>query len=152
MLRQKPDMQSSEAREWIDKLHKQDYPTIIFAVQGGTFSEGIDYPGNSLIGAIIVGPALPKFDLERERLKDYYQKHYNAGFDYAYTYPAMTRVIQSAGRVIRSEKDRGLIVLMDQRFVHTNYVNTMPSDWFDKSVSELVSTSILRDISEFWSA
>lgn len=152
VLRQKPDMQSSEAREWIDKLHKQDYPTIIFAVQGGTFSEGIDYPGNSLIGAIIVGPALPKFDLERERLKDYYQKHYNAGFDYAYTYPAMTRVIQSAGRVIRSEKDRGLIVLMDQRFVHTNYVNTMPSDWFDKSVSELVSTSILRDISEFWSA
>ena len=143
-------MKSSDARDWIDKLHQQAYPTIIFAVQGGTFSEGIDYPGNSLIGAIIVGPALPKFDLERERLKDYYQKHYNSGFDYAYTYPAMTRVIQSAGRVIRSENDRGVIVLMDQRFVQNNYVSSMPSDWFERSVSELVSRSILKDISEFW--
>lgn len=150
VLCQEPDMKSSDARDWIDKLHQQAYPTIIFAVQGGTFSEGIDYPGNSLIGAIIVGPALPKFDLERERLKDYYQKHYNSGFDYAYTYPAMTRVIQSAGRVIRSENDRGVIVLMDQRFVQNNYVSSMPSDWFERSVSELVSRSILKDISEFW--
>ena len=150
VLCQKPEMKADDARDWINRLCAKSIPTVIFAVQGGTFSEGIDYPGDSLIGAIIVGPALPKFDLERERLKDYYEKHYKAGFDYAYTYPAMTRVIQSAGRVIRSETDRGLIVLMDQRFTQKSYVNSMPRDWFDNSVSELVSTSIISDIQVFW--
>lgn len=151
VLCQRSDMKVDEVRNWIDQLCSKKMPTVIFAVQGGVFSEGIDYPGESLIGAIIVGPALPKFDLEREMLKNYYEKHYKAGFDYAYTYPAMTRVIQSAGRVIRSENDRGLIVLMDQRFTHQSYVSTMPRDWFSNSVNELVSSSILSDIQSFWS-
>lgn len=153
ILQQRPDMRGDEVRQWIDRLRNADplkKPALIFAVQGGVFSEGVDYPGESLIGAIIVGPALPKFDLERELLRAYYERHYKSGFDYAYTYPAMSRVIQSAGRVIRSETDRGLIVLMDQRFVQQSYASAMPSDWFDNSVSELVSNSILKDLNEFW--
>jgi DNA excision repair protein ERCC-2 len=153
VLQQRSDMKGDEVREWISRLRASTVsskPTLIFAVQGGVFSEGIDYPGESLIGALIIGPALPKFDLERELLRAYYEQHYKSGFDYAYTYPAMSRVIQSAGRVIRSENDRGIIVLMDQRFVQKSFTSAMPSDWFSSSVSELVSASIIKDISEFW--
>jgi DNA excision repair protein ERCC-2 len=153
ILCQRADMKADQVLLWIDRLKKpdgQNRPTLIFAVQGGVFSEGVDYPGEALIGALIVGPALPKFNLERELLRAYYEKHYKSGFDYAYTYPAMTRVVQAAGRVIRSENDRGLIVLMDQRFMLKSYASAMPGDWFSRSVSELVSTSILKDISEFW--
>jgi DNA excision repair protein ERCC-2 len=152
ILQQRNDMKVDEVRQWIDKLRdgKQKKPVLIFAVQGGVFSEGIDYPGEALIGALIIGPALPKYDLERELLKAYYEKHYQSGFDYAYTYPAMCRVVQSAGRVIRSENDRGIIILMDQRFTQKSYVSAMPTDWFSSSVKELISGSILKDISEFW--
>ena len=86
----------------------------------------MDYPGEMAIGAFVVGPPLPNFDLEREQMREYYQKQYNAGFDYAYAIPAMARAIQAAGRVIRSENDRGLIVLMDNRFVQPAYSRSMP--------------------------
>jgi DNA excision repair protein ERCC-2 len=150
MIKQTPEMRPSEVNRYIDQLKAQQEPTLIFAVQGGVFSEGVDYPGDSVIGAIIVGPALPNYNLERELLREYYEKYYGSGFEYAYTYPAMAKVIQSAGRVIRSENDRGLIVLMDRRFIETTYVDTMPEDWFDTSVNELVSGSILSDIQNFW--
>lgn len=122
---------------------------ILFAVQGGLFSEGLDYPGNMLIGAFIVGPPLPMFDLEREKIKDFYEKKYQAGFDYAYIYPAMTKAVQAAGRVIRTETDKGVIILLDDRFLQTNYLDCMPADWIEDKNS-LVSTSILKDISAFW--
>ncbi len=150
MIKQTPEMRPSEVSRYIELLKAQQEPTLIFAVQGGVFSEGVDYPGESVIGAIIVGPALPNYNLERELLRGYYEKNYGTGFEYAYTYPAMAKVIQSAGRVIRSESDRGLIVLMDRRFIETSYVDTMPDDWFDTSVDELVSGSILADIQTFW--
>ena len=63
-------------------------PTIVFAVQGGVFSEGVDYPGETIIGAFVIGPPLPIFDLEREQMREYYDKNYGSGFDYAYVYPA----------------------------------------------------------------
>lgn len=150
LIKQSPEMRPAEVNRYIEQLKAQQEPTLIFAVQGGVFSEGVDYPGESVIGAIIVGPALPNYNLERELLRGYYEKYYGSGFEYAYTYPAMAKVIQSAGRVIRSESDRGLIVLMDRRFVETSYVDTMPDDWFDTSVNELVSSSILSDIKQFW--
>lgn len=125
-------------------------PIILFAVQGGTFSEGVDYPGDMLIGSIIVGPGLPVYDLERETLKDYFENKYGSGTSYAFTYPAMTRVVQSAGRVIRSENDRGIIVLLDRRFLTDDYCSVMPGDWYNESVNELVSNEILKDIREFW--
>ncbi len=150
ILLQKPQMKQTEVNACLDHLKLGEEPTVIFAVQGGVFSEGVDYPGNMIIGAIIVGPALPGYDIERELLRSYYEKHYGSGFDWAYTYPSMAKVVQSAGRVIRSEEERGLIVLMDQRFTKSNYVKSMPADWFDSSVQELVSTSIIQDVSEFW--
>ena len=125
-------------------------PTLLFAVQGGVFAEGVDYPGDMLIGALIVGPPLPTFDLEREVLREYYENNHGLGFHYAYIYPAMAKVIQAAGRVIRSEEDRGLIVLMDKRFLAAEYAETMPSDWFEHSVHELVSQQISLDIANFW--
>jgi DNA excision repair protein ERCC-2 len=102
------------------------------------------------IGAFVVGPPLPNFDLEHEKMREYYEENYHEGFDYAYTYPAMAKAVQAAGRVIRSEEDRGIIVLMDNRFVQTSYSKSMPQDWFQESPRELVSDKILKDVAEFW--
>ncbi len=150
ILQQQPSMSAADVEKFMDALRINQRPTVIFAVQGGVFSEGVDYPGDMLIGAIIVGPALPGYDIERELLREYYERKFGQGFDYAYTYPAMARVIQAAGRVIRSESDRGLIVLMDRRFTAPAYAATMPSDWYQNTVSELVSVKIVQDITQFW--
>lgn len=150
ILAQKPEMKAAEVLQWLECLRQTDTNTLIFAVQGGVLSEGIDYPGDIIIGALIVGPAIPKYNLERELIRKYYEKTYSSGFDYAYTYPAMTKVVQAAGRVIRSESDRGLIVLMDRRFVNDSYTKSMPREWFDTSVHELVSKSILQEVQAFW--
>jgi len=150
ILCQSRDMKRENVDQFIEKLRSREKPTLIMAVQGGVFAEGVDYPGEMLIGAIIVGPALPTFDFERELLREYYDGKYGNGFDYAYTYPAMAKVIQSAGRVIRSNTDRGLIVLMDRRFMHENYLRSMPADWGTEDPKALVSTAILNDIETFW--
>jgi DNA excision repair protein ERCC-2 len=134
----------------MEQLREGSIPTILFAVQGGMFSEGVDYPGEMAIGAFVIGPPLPNFDLERELMREYYQRRYNAGFDYAYAIPAMAKAIQAAGRVIRSGTDRGLIVLMDNRFVQPAYFRSMPADWFESDINELVSKSILKEVSFFW--
>lgn len=147
VLCQRREMRREAVDTYLAHLREQ-IPTVIFAVQGGVFAEGVDYPGDMLIGALIVGPALPNFDFERELLREYYDEKHGSGFDYAYTYPAMARVIQSAGRVIRSPQDRGLIVLMDRRFTHEAYRKSMPQDWAEQD--PLVSTRILNDIREFW--
>lgn len=151
LLKQESEISKVRAREILDRLTTGE-PTLVFAVQGGVFAEGVDYPGEMLIGAIIVGPGLPNFNFEREKIREYYEKRYGHGFDYAYVYPAMAKVIQAAGRVIRSDTDKGLIVLMDKRFTEATYVASMPSDWLRPSLSvdSLVSSSLLKDISEFW--
>jgi DNA excision repair protein ERCC-2 len=150
VLRQEREMRSAMVSAILDRLAAGGEPAIVFAVQGGTFSEGVDYPGESVIGAFVVGPPLPSYDLEREEMRKYYEERYKAGFDFAYVIPAMSKAVQAAGRVIRSETDRGLIVLMDGRFVQPGYARAMPSDWFEKNASELVSESILKDVAEFW--
>jgi DNA excision repair protein ERCC-2 len=150
VLRQERNMKGPLVEAALDHLRAGNVPTIVFAVQGGTFSEGVDYPGDMLIGAFVIGPPLPNFDLEREEMRKYYEKHYGAGFDYAYAIPAMAKAIQAAGRVIRSETDRGLIVLMDSRFVQPGYSRSMPVDWHESGVEELVSESILKEVSDFW--
>jgi len=143
VLRQERSMKASGVEAIVDTIRSHNVPTIVFAVQGGSFSEGMDYAGEMLIGAFVVGPPLPSYDLEREQMKKYYQSRYGAGFDYAYVIPAMAKAIQAAGRVIRSETDRGLIVLMDSRFIEPGYTRSMPADWFESDVAELVSSSIL---------
>lgn len=149
-LRQEKEMRAPDIERFISHLREGSQPTIVFAVQGGVFSEGIDYPDKMLIGAFVIGPPLPIFDLEREQMREYYQRCYGAGFDYAYTFPAMAKAVQAAGRVIRSESDTGLIVLMDGRFLAPGYTQSMPADWFAEDPRELVSRKILSDVSEFW--
>lgn len=150
LLQQHRSMTKAEIAGVLEQLRETERPTVVLAVQGGVFSEGVDYPGNMLIGAIIVGPALPVFNFEREQLRQYYDKKFGSGFDYAYTFPAMARTIQSAGRVIRSSTDRGLIVLMDRRFLDRQYVEAMPSDWVEAGMDSLASRQILNDIEDFW--
>lgn len=152
LLRQERSMKSAGVESLLETLRNRKDPTIVFAVQGGSFSEGMDYAGDMVIGAFVVGPPLPSYDLEREQMKDYYQRQYGSGFDYAYVIPAMSRAIQAAGRVIRSESDRGLIVLMDSRFIEPCYSRSMPGDWFKSDAAELVSGSILSEVADFWAA
>ncbi len=150
VLRQERSMRTAQVEEILNELRSQARPTLVFAVQGGVFSEGIDYPGDTLIGAFIVGPPLPVFDLEQEEKRKYYDKIYGNGFDFAYTFPAMAKAVQAAGRVIRTEIDRGLIVLIDDRFLTPGYARVMPQDWHRGNARTLVSTSILREVREFW--
>lgn len=149
-LRQERYMKRNEIDETLERLKMPGSAHVLFAVQGGVFSEGVDYPGEMVIGAFVVGPPLPNFDLERESMREYYQEQYQAGFDYAYVYPAMAKAIQSAGRVIRSEKDKGIIILMDNRFIQPSFAKAMPSDWYEVDPREAVSERILSDVAEFW--
>jgi DNA excision repair protein ERCC-2 len=151
VLKQERAMKKDHIDHLFEQLKESMKAHVLFAVLGGVLSEGVDYPGRMLIGAFVVGPPLPNFDLEREKMREFYEENYQAGFDYAYTYPAMAKAVQAAGRVIRSETDRGLIILMDNRFLQPSYVKSMPEDWFQKSPEEMVSSRILKDIAEFWS-
>jgi DNA excision repair protein ERCC-2 len=152
ILVQGREMKASLVKGYLEELRSGDKPTLLLGVQGGIFSEGVDYAGDMLIGAFVVGPALPTFDFEREQMRIYYENTYgkDKAFNYTYVYPAMAKAIQSAGRVIRSEKDQGVIVLMDPRFLQNSYMQSMPQGWFSESPQELVSQSILSDIAKFW--
>lgn len=150
LLRQTRIMHPGETHDLLQKLHQKEKHHLFFAVQGGMFAEGIDYVGDLAIGAFIVGPPLPSYDWEREEMKGYYEQQYQAGTEYAYIYPAMAKAVQAAGRVIRTETDKGIIVLMDNRFLKDTYSQCMPKDWFSEHPKELVSQSILKEIDAFW--
>ena len=96
---------------------------------GGIFGEGIDLVGDRLIGAIIVGVGLPQLCIERDLIRDHFQAQNGAGFEYAYTFPGMNRVLQATGRVIRSETDRGVVLLIDRRFSEPRYRRLFPPWW-----------------------
>ncbi|MEZ4749397.1 MAG: helicase C-terminal domain-containing protein [Bdellovibrionota bacterium] len=151
LIVQKPRMQYREVEALSERL-KSPLPCVVLAVQGGMLSEGMDFQGEDLHGAFIVGPALPVFDYSHEKQREFFDKRYGDGFSYAYTYPAMVRSIQAAGRIIRSEHKKGLLVFVDRRFVQPEYAELMPKGWFDESVNELVSTNILSDIGSFWTS
>jgi DNA excision repair protein ERCC-2 len=123
---------------------------LVLAVQGGIFAEGVDYPGEMLVGVIIVGPGLPRVDAEQELIRAYYEEHYGRGFAYAYLYPGMNRVIQSAGRVIRSETDIGVVALLGKRFTYTNYAALFPSHWYTKTPRELITRNYQQALAGFW--
>jgi len=101
----------------------------LFGVIGGSFDQGIDLPGEFLKAVIVVGIPFAKPDLEMRSLIDYYDKRFAKGWEYAYTYPAIIKAMQAGGRCIRSEKDRGVVVFMDRRYVWTNYRKAFPSDF-----------------------
>src|SRR3989344_860738 len=102
---------------------------VLFGVMGGSFSEGIDLPGDLLNGVIIIGLPLERPDLSVESLINSYDERFQRGRDYGYNFPAMIKVMQAAGRCIRTEQDRGVIVFADERFLWTNYNKIFPRDW-----------------------
>jgi DNA excision repair protein ERCC-2 len=114
------------------------------------YAEGVDYPGELLSGVFVVSPALPQVSFERELLRRYFDEREEAGFDYAYLQPGMTRVVQAAGRLIRSETDRGVIALICRRFVEEPYASRLPRDWYDETPLELVSHRPAEEIREFF--
>jgi DNA excision repair protein ERCC-2 len=102
---------------------------LLLAVAGGVFAEGVDYPGEMLKAVAVVGPCLPAVTLELDLLKTYYDERFDRGFEYAFVVPGMTRVVQAAGRLIRSAEDVGVIALFDRRFLHLPYREHLPADW-----------------------
>lgn len=123
---------------------------VVLAVQGGSLSEGIDLPGEALIGCVVVGPPIPPFDLERKLTKQYFDRACGEGEAYTYTYPAMAKAIQAAGRVIRGPEERGLIAFLDGRFLEPAFAQCFPGDWFQESPREAVSEGILAEVAAFW--
>ena len=122
---------------------------VAFAVLGGIFSEGIDLIGDQLIGAVIVGVGLPQICFERDIIREYFQVKNNLGYEYAYMYPGMNKVLQAAGRVIRSEKDRGALLLIDERFGTIKYKKLYPKEWFHyKRIVD--SETIGINLMKFW--
>lgn len=121
---------------------------IGFCVLGGIFSEGIDLKNDSLIGAVIVGTGLPQVCVEREILKRYFDEQGDSGFDFAYKYPGMNKVLQAAGRVIRTTEDTGVIVLLDERFLTSSYLKLFPREW--DNYQQVSMDGIERRIEVFW--
>jgi DNA excision repair protein ERCC-2 len=112
---------------------------ILLAVQGGIFAEGVDYPGEMAVGVIVVGPGLPRYDYETELIRDHFENRCQMGFEHAYLYPGMHRVIQAAGRLIRGPEDEGVVVLLGERFADSRYARLLPADWYRSSPGELVT-------------
>jgi DNA excision repair protein ERCC-2 len=151
VVRQERNMSERDRAEVLEGLTEGGRNHVILAVQGGIFAEGVDYPGEMLIGAIVVGPGLPRYDFEQELMREYFQERYGAGFEYAYLYPGMNRVVQSAGRVIRTESDRGIIALLGTRFARPEYYSLFPRDWYVYSPKELIAQDYLEEFRQFWS-
>jgi DNA excision repair protein ERCC-2 len=124
--------------------------TLLFAVSGGMYAEGVDYPGELLSAVFVVSPALPQVSFERELLRRYFDDREEAGFDYAYLQPGMTRVVQAAGRLIRSETDRGVIALLCARFLEEPYASRLPRDWYEVTPRELATRKPADEIREFF--
>ncbi len=151
VLLQRPDLTDFERRQILEALASPPPEGILlFAVSGGMYAEGVDYPGELLSGVFVVSPALPQVSFERELLRRYFEEKEEAGFDYAYLQPGMTRVVQAAGRLIRSETDRGVIALICHRFLEEPYASRLPRDWYGDSPEELVTERPAEEIREFF--
>lgn len=146
---QEQNMDEPEREAFLQKFEADREGSLVgFCVMGGIFSEGIDLAQERLIGAMIVGTGLPQVCHEREILKQYFEQHGENGFDYAYLYPGMNKVLQAAGRVIRTEEDRGVIALLDDRFAGRRYREIFPREW--KQIAYCNVETIGGKIEQFW--
>lgn len=149
VLRQESGMGETEREDFLAAFEQVGNTSLVaFCVLGGIFGEGIDLKEEQLIGAIIVGTGLPQIGNEREILKNYYDEKTGDGFDYAYRYPGMNKVLQAAGRVIRTAQDRGVIVLLDERFLQSEYLHLFPREWNDYKVCH--GNNFKEELSNFW--
>lgn len=146
---QSPGMKESDKEDFLNQFNENREKTLVgMCVMGGVFSEGIDLKWESLIGVIVVGCGIPQVETRQELLKYYFDAEGKNGYEYAYTYPGMNKVLQAAGRVIRTEDDRGVIALLDERFLTTVYRNLFPKEWESYKVVRL--ESVKEEILDFW--
>lgn len=146
---QSPQMTEAEREDFLKEFEKEQENSLLgFCVMGGIFSEGIDLTEEKLIGALIVGTGLPMVCLERELLKQYFDARGLGGFDYAYLYPGMNKVLQSAGRVIRTMQDRGCVLLLDERFAKSEYQRLFPREWKQPIFGKAGNLNLI--LKKFW--
>ncbi len=141
-------LSEEEREQFLEKFQQSDEPVLGFCILGGIFSEGIDLVGDTLIGTAIIGTGLPMVCNEREIQQNYFARREDKGFEYAYLYPGMNKVQQAAGRVIRTMEDKGIILLLDERFVSQQVVDTFPAEWVDYDVVNLNTVS--EKLKAFW--
>ena len=142
-------MDEEQREEFLEEFEREREKSLVaFCVMGGIFSEGIDLTEDKLIGAVIAGTGLPQVCTEREILKQYFNAADMDGFDYAYLYPGMNKVLQSAGRVIRTESDRGVILLLDDRFRAMRYREVFPREWQQYQLGSV--KNLEQEIRTFW--
>lgn len=133
---------------YISEKGKYKKGLIGFCVLGGIFSEGIDLRQDSLIGSIIIGPGLPQVCSEREILKNFFDEEGHDGYDYAYRFPGMNKVLQAAGRVIRTAEDMGVVVLLEERLLNHSYRRIFPREWEKYEVT--TNMAVAEKIAKFW--
>lgn len=149
---QKNNMTEAQREEFLAEFDVEEAglgrTLVAFCIMGGIFGEGIDLKNESLIGTIVVGTGLPQISNERTILKDYYDASNGSGFDYAFRYPGINKVLQAAGRVIRTTEDYGVIILLDERFWQRDYDMLYPREWSDRRPCSI--TSIKQLVTDFW--
>ena len=147
---QQESMNEEEREYFLDRfqVNEEEHILIGFCVLGGIFGEGIDLKNDRLIGAVIVGTGIPQVCFERELLKDHFNKASENGFDYSYRYPGMNKVLQAAGRVIRTMEDVGIVVLLDERFLQFSYQKLFPREW--ESFEVVTVDSVAGRVARFW--
>jgi len=142
-------MNEAEREAFLESFDEEyDTSFVAFCVMGGIFSEGIDLTNDRLIGAIVVGTGLPQISNEREILKKHYDVIGQDGFDYAFRFPGMNKVLQAAGRVIRTTEDQGVILLLDERFLQSDYQQLYPREWNKRSICNVNTAE--KFIQDFW--
>lgn len=142
-------MEERSREEFLEAFSAERKNSLLgFCVLGSIFSEGIDLTGNRLIGVFIVGTGIPQICKEREIMKTYFDRQGKKGYDYAYRYPGMNKVLQAAGRVIRTAEDVGAIVLLDDRFLRRENQILLPEDW--DSYYEVNLYNYQRVLEQFW--
>jgi DNA excision repair protein ERCC-2 len=149
-LIQRTNMSDFDREEYLTKLREVDSNYLLLGVLGGIFSEGVDYIGDMCIGVIIFSPGLPQINYARDLIREYYDTNRGNGFEYAYVYPGINKVIQSAGRLIRSHQDKGIIVLVGERFAEEQINNLLPDYWFKTPDSLVISSDYQKEIIQFW--
>lgn len=126
LIKQEANMSENEKNDFLEQF-KMNNNLLVFCVLGGMFSEGIDLPGDQLIGSVIIGVGYPKIDMENEISREFFN---NDGYDYSYVYPGVNKVQQAAGRVIRTEYDKGRVLLIDDRYISNKYSSLLPLEWY----------------------
>ena len=148
LIIQKEGLNEIEQKNILEKFNEDNNILGLF-VLGGIFSEGVDFIGDKLHGVIVVGVGFPQINLENEILRNYFNNLSLNGFDYAYTYPGFNKVIQAVGRVIRTENDKGIMILIDDRYLSFKYLNIFPKHWSNYLI--IKNESDLEDkLNDFW--